>query len=111
MKKLKKYESFFGGTKLGNQGANSNTADVKNVTGEPDHYNNDTPEVKKNTIWTDRVINWCKNQKWEDSEINNISRTSVRFILKKTGCPEDETVVEKTFREMNQLDNETPKNI
>lgn len=54
MNKLKKYENFFGGTHLGPDQVNTDSAVVRNVTEEPDSYSveiiDDVAEIKNDII-------------------------------------------------------------
>ena len=105
MKHLKRFEGFFGGTHLGNDQVNNTSATVRDINFPPDEYNDDPKEEEKNTtIWTDKVVNWCKNN---NVDYKVLSRSGISNILSKMGCSPGivlDMISNKTWNEIKDID-------
>jgi len=101
MKYLNKFEGYFGGTHLGNDQVNNDSAVVKNVTKQPEEYA-DNKETKTTTIWTDKVVNYCNNRGLNPKEL---SRSAISNILDTLGAPAfKDMVIPQTYQEIKEME-------
>ena len=100
MKYLKKFEGFFGGTHLGSDQVNTDSAVVKNVTGKPEEYaNEEIPNTL--SIWTDKVVNYCNNRGLNPKQL---SRSAISNILDRVGGPAlKDIVIPKIYQEIKEM--------
>jgi len=101
MKYIKKFEGYFGGTHLGNDQVNTDSAVIKNVTGEPEEYSSDD-EYETTSIWTDRLLNWCKGH---GIDYNLLNKQDISNILDELGSQAfKKMLIPKILQEIKDLD-------